>query len=136
MSKETKGKKEYIDDIKIESIDACLKAGIILPRLIPRLNQVYQITINSIDKYFTSDYGKTMTFDIIHDNMDKSLVAPKSFKFQLLVEMIRNKLTTRENIIDDKVDYSVLIGKQLVFQKIIGNTKQLKNVELYTVQIK
>lgn len=132
MSKETKGKKpKWLSDINDDSVKKSLDAGVILPRLKPRLNQVYEVTINSELKSFEHTYGTTYNCDVIHENMEKNLIIPKSFKFQLTVELHRHNLMK-----DGYPDFNLLFGKTVIFQKTIGDTKEFKNVELYSCQIK
>jgi len=114
------------DDIDEKSVKASLDAGVILPRLQPRLNTVYEVVVKSLPKSFNSDYGKTFSVDIDHDGMLKSLILPKSLRFQLKVQMKRKNIDSM----------SELIGKTLLIQKTIGDTKLYKNAELYSVQIK
>lgn len=122
-----------LDGINLESVKKSLDAGIILPRLKPELNQVYEFIVNSELKSFKSDYSdKTLTVDIIHEKMDKSIIIPDSFKYQLVVEMFRKRLVDKSEL----PDFSQLIGKTLILMVSIGNTKQYQNVPLYSVQIK
>lgn len=132
MSKQTKVKKpEWLSDIDDNSVKKSLDAGIILPRLKPRLNQVYKVKINSELKSFEHTYGTTYNCNVIHENMEKNLIIPKSFKFQLSVEMVRHNLMK-----DGYADFNQLKEKTVIFQKTIGDTKEYKNVELYSCQIK
>lgn len=117
----------FFPAVKKESIKNMLKAGSILPRLKPRLDDTYEVEVLSdVFKTFESDYGKTITIDVMHKNLKKSLILPISFQTQLSARM--NELGMK--------DFSELKGKTLVFQKTIGSTKQYKNAELYSVQIK
>lgn len=120
------------NDIDEKSVKKSLDAGEILPRLKPRLNTVYEFIVKSTPKMFTSDYGETFSIDIDYDGMLMTLILPKSLRFQLNVEM------KRKNLVDDNgnPDVSKLINKTLLIQKTVGNTKQYKNAELYSVQIK
>lgn len=122
----------WMDDIDDNSVQKSLDAGIILPRLKPRLNQVYQVEIISELNSFESNFGITFTVDIKHDNMEKSLILPKSFRFQLIVDMKRKGLVNKEG----NADFKQLIGKTILFQKTLGDTKQFKNAELYSCQVK
>ena len=123
-----KKESDWKSDLKAESIQKSLEAGEILPRLIPELNQVYSVTVlNSepIPKVFDSEYGKTYALDVEYQDLKHSLIIPKSFRFQLAVAMERLGIAS----------LSDLIGKVITFKKSIGNTKQYKNAELYSVQI-
>jgi len=133
MSKETKDKRpKWMDDIDDESVKASLDAGIILPRLKPRRNQVYEVEFTSdLDSFEHKSFGTTYTVNILHDRMEKSLIIPKSFKFQLTVEMYRKKLL--KGIYPD---FKQLIGKSIIFQLTKGDTKEFKDVDLYSCQIK
>lgn len=123
---------QLFDDIDDASVKASLDAGVILPRLKPILNRVYEVIVRSLPKSFTSDFGQTFAFDVEHEHMLKSLILPKSLRFQLNVEMKRNNIVDK----DGKPDLKALIGKTILVQKIIGKTKQFANAELYSVQLK
>ena len=127
MSKETKEKRpDWLSDINDKSVKASLDAGIILPRLKPRLNQVYEVEFTSDIKSFKSEYGITYNVDILHDGMNMNLIIPKSFRFQLFVSMNRKGIKT----------FKELTGKTIIFQLTKGDTKLYKNVDLYSCQIK
>lgn len=123
---------ELFSDIDQESIKKSLDAGVILPQLKPILNRVYDVIVRSKPKSFVSNFGKTYAFDVEHDGMLKSLIVPKSLRFQLAVEMKRNNLVDKEG----NPDMDKLIGVHMLVQKIIGNTKQYQNAKLYSVQLK
>jgi hypothetical protein len=123
---------ELFSDIDDKSVQASLDAGVILQQLKPVLNRVYEVIVCSLPKSFVSNFGKTFAIDIEHDKMLKSLILPKSLKFQLNVEMRRNGLVDKNG----QPDLNQLIGKTLLVQKIIGDTKNFKNAKLYSVQIK
>lgn len=137
--KKTPKDTDYVDDIKIESLENMLAVGRILPRLEPRLNSTYKATILSDDKelkfFIHKTFGKSYTLDIMYDDMKRSVIVPKSFYIQLLAEMIREKLTTMEAIKTKSIDFSVLKGHEITFQKVKGNTKTMENVQLYVVQL-
>lgn len=123
---------DIFDDIDEKSVEASLEAGVILPRLRPVLNAVYEVIVKSTPIDFETDYGTTFAIDIEHDGMNKTLILPKSLRFQLNVEMRRKGLVDK----DGKPDMIQLIDKTILVQKTKGNTKQYKNAELYSVQIK
>ena len=127
MSKQIKEDAEDVfSDLETKSLKASLDAGLILPQLKPRLNQVYEVKVLSEPRSFEGTYGIAFSIDIESEGMEKSLILPKSFRFQLKVAMMRKQLKY----------FKDLIGKTLLFQKIEGSTKKFKNAELYTVQIK
>ena len=140
MSKKPEPKVSDIDtflaDVDSKSIKNMLEAGVILPQLKPELNVVYTAKVLSLPKSFTSDYGLTHCFDVSYDGMDHSLIAPKSFKVQLVAEMHRKKYVTENKETKEILpDFKQLIGKTIKVKKVIGDTKEFKNAKLYTVQI-
>lgn len=124
--KENQDISKWDTDIDLEAVSNSLNAGIILPRLKPELNKVYEVKIISDIKSFESDFGTTFSIDIAYNKMDMSLIIPKSFRFQLKVGMERLGI----------VNFSDLIGKELVFSKTVQDMKKYKNAELYNVQIR
>lgn len=121
----------FLADVNDESIKNMLKAGIILPQLKPELERVYTMVVLSLPKSFTSSFGLTHTFDVDYDGMKHNIIAPISFKTQLVAEMHRKKLLTEKGT----PDFKQLIGKVLKVKKVIGDTKEYKNAKLYTVEI-
>jgi len=128
MSKETKEKRpDWLSDIDDKSVKASLEAGIILPRLKPRLNQVYEVEFTSnLKSFIHKSFGTTYNCDILYNGMAMNLIIPKSFRFQLFVSMNRKEIKT----------FKELIGKTIIFQLTKGDTKEFKNVDLYSCQIK
>ena len=124
--------KEFMDSIDLDSVKKSLDAGIILPRLVPELDEVYHCRILSLPKFFESDYGKTMCFDINHKGLEMNLITPESFKFQLYVAMKRKGYVKADG---KTPDFEKIKGKSMTFQKSIGSTKKFKDVPLYSVQI-
>ena len=130
--KPKKDKDNIWKDITDESVKAMLKAGRIYPSLKPRLDAVYVVEVIGIPKEFDSKaYGIANSIDIIYNEMKRSIVLSKSIRQHLRVEMLREKLVNDDN----EPDFNKLIGQTLTIQKTIGNTKTMKNVELYSVQI-
>lgn len=125
----------FLSDVKQTSIENMLKAGVILPQLRPELEKVYTMTVLSLPKSFTSDYGLTHAFDVDYEGMKHSIITPISFKTQLVAEMYRKSLTKKDNDGNEKPDFSQLIGKILKVKKVIGDTKEYKKAKLYTVEI-
>lgn len=122
---------DWMYDLDKKSLKKAVDVGEILPQLKPELNTVYHATIKSIPKAFTSDFGLAHSVEIEHEGMKKQIVMGKSFKFQLAVCMSRLGLDPTK-----LKDFEKLIGKTIIFQKTLGDTKDFKNAELYSVQIK
>ena len=120
--KENKSIDNIMDDIDMISIQKSIDAGVIYPRLKFVLNRVYSVEVVI-----------SHSLDVIYDDMNRNIVLAKSLKFQMLVEMKRQELW---NLNDDTPDWNKLIGKTLIIQKLIGDTKDFQNVELYSCQIK
>lgn len=131
--KENKSIDNIMDDIDMISIQKSIDAGVIYPRLKFVLNRVYSVEVVSKPKSFKSKFGISHSLDVIYDDMNRNIVLAKSLKFQMLVEMKRQELW---NLNDDTPDWNKLIGKTLIIQKLIGDTKDFQNVELYSCQIK
>lgn len=116
--------KEIAQDINPESIQNMLNAGNILVTLKIQPNVVYTVKVNGKPSMFESTYGATMSLPVIYDNMSWSLIVPKSFKIQLIVQMIKKNLS-----------FDTLVGKRLNVVKSKGDTKEYKNAMLYRCEI-
>ena len=93
ISVDIKAKKEpkWNDNIKSESLEKALKAGIILPQFKPYKNTVYTIILLSEPKFVDNEKGKFHVIDIEKDNMKYTLNMNESFKFQLALLLKRNE---------------------------------------------
>lgn len=119
---------DWTKDLDQNSIAKSLEAGVILPQLKPELNTVYSVILldsEPLPKVFDSKFGKTYAIDVEYNGLKHSLILGISFRYQLFVEMQRKGM----------FHLSDLIGKVITFKKSIGNTKDMDNVELYSVQL-
>lgn len=124
---------DWLDDIDPDSLDASLEAGIILPQLKVGVNEIATVKVLGNKRFFNSDYGKTLCFDVEFEGMEHNLIVPVSMKFQLAVAMIQKGLVYENN--PKKPDFDKLIGHNITVKGYIGNTKKFKDVKLYSVQI-
>lgn len=124
---------DWMDDIDTNSLEASLEAGIILPQLKIEVNEIATMKVLGNLRFFKSDYGKTMCFDVEYNKMEHNLIVPISMKFQLAVAMIQKGLVYKDN--PKKPDFNQLIGHNISVKAYIGNTKKFKDVKLYSVQI-
>lgn len=79
-----------------------------------------------------ADGGKYWVCDVIHNDIEKQMFAPKSFRYQLAVLM--KKLQNKE-VIDDSKE---ILGKELVVDKVdakIDSDEFKGNAEVYQVDI-
>ena len=120
-------------DITSKSIDAMVKAGRIYPKLPMVMDRIYKnAKVLTVPRAFDSKaFGIAHAIDIDYNDFIYNLVMAKSFRQQLIAEMIREGLTKA----NDEPDFKKLIGRSLTFQKALGNTKTMENVPLYSVLI-
>lgn len=116
--------KGFADDIDPTSVKNMLDAGEILPQLKIESDCVYTVKVVGKPSMFKSTFGPAMSLPIEYENMQWSLIVPKSLKIQLIVGMIRKNLS-----------FETLIGKYLNVIKQKGDTKDYKDAMLYRCEI-
>lgn len=119
--------KTFMSEVNQESLDNMVRVGIILPQLKPKLDTVYTVKCIGNLKSFQSEFGKAYSLEIEHNDMRKQFTFNPNGSFHI-------QLTALLTIL--KLKLSDLEGKTMIIQKSKGNTKKMKDVELYSVQLK
>lgn len=97
--KEVENEHKWDSDIKMDSVQKVLDAGIILPEFKPYANSVYTITFKSIPKHIESSKGNFWSIQIDKDGMDYQMKMNASLKFGLKVLMERAKIQDIKDIL-------------------------------------
>lgn len=99
IEKESEVELKWDSDIKMDSVNKVIEAGIIFPEFKPYANSVYQIIFKSIPKYIKSSKGNFWSIHIDKEGMDYQMKMNASLKFGLKVVMERAKLQDIKDIL-------------------------------------